>query len=313
MNHPHYPHSFVPPQYLPTPSRTYENEYYFPPRHPGSGSSIQDEFSPEYANAVEQNTTFNQYEEEHTQRLLHVRTRPRERTQSSGPRFGNSSRSASSYTLEHMSPRASRTHSPHVPISGHSERLPETYHEPMPSTPPTSASEARMRKHRFFRVKDSLSLPYTQSLMRSPTANKKLPPPLQLAGSRPYGHDVGAIPINAVSSTAPPARTAGSSGAPSIALSKASYPGVPSSLSNRSYSNSPKQLAPLPRYDPFSRPRADSMSSVIESPVDDFDSDSDDDATPTTPNTRMKRQTTVDNIHARVNYQARILGMGTQL
>jgi len=149
---------------------------------------------------------------------------------------------------------------------------------------------ARLRKFRFPRIKDSLSLSYTQTLTRSPSAKKEPLSPLQLAPTRPHGHKAKVIPVNtsvSAVSTSPERHT--------------------STRSSNSSSSHRMKHAPLSRH------RAESLPSVVENTGEDFDYDSEDDFTPTTPNTRMRRQRTVDNLFAQINYKARALGLGTEL
>lgn len=102
---------------------------------------------------------------------------------------------------------------------------------------------------------------------------------------------------------------------PIASLSHPSFPFAPGSPEPSRSTGS--RLAPLPRYDPYVRPRADSLSAVIEDDRGAFEPPSPDSpVTPTTPRSRqqfLRRMATVDNIHAKINRDARNLGLRTTL
>ncbi|KAF9076034.1 hypothetical protein BDP27DRAFT_1313805 [Rhodocollybia butyracea] len=129
-----------------------------------------------------------------------------------------------------------------------------------------------MHSFRFPRVKNSLSLPYIQKHRRNHTPS--------LASQ--------------VLDIVPPVPAVEQNYSPTLAT----------------IDHGSRRLTPLPRFDPFSRPRADSLSSLVEEreadsrPSQRF-------ATTTSP--RLKQTATVHEIFSKINRQAASLGVTVRI
>ncbi|KAK7059199.1 hypothetical protein VNI00_001826 [Paramarasmius palmivorus] len=169
--------------------------------------------------------------------------------------------------------------------------------------PRSSAQDARAREmyhdQRFGHVRDSLTLPYHQS--RNQAKSKLKPPTLTIQPPSPSSSLRRQVVVDQAGSVSsefgwvigsPPPRKA-----------------EPIKM----YRESPKQLAPLQPFDPYLRPRADSLSAVLED-REVYDAPyAADELTPTTPNTRMRRMKSVNDIFSSINEKAQRLGLKTTI
>uniref|UniRef100_A0A0W0FGB7 Uncharacterized protein n=1 Tax=Moniliophthora roreri TaxID=221103 RepID=A0A0W0FGB7_MONRR len=145
---------------------------------------------------------------------------------------------------------------------------------------------------RFSNIRDSLSLPY----LRNRTKNKPKPPALDL---HPLVHNREREVMD---------------DQPGYSASEFGWIGTPprETLNTKLYRESPKQLAPLPRFNPFARTRADSLSAIVED-RETYELYQEEDMTPTAPNTRMRRMKTVNDLFSRIDEEARTLGLKTSI
>ncbi|KAJ8083715.1 hypothetical protein PM082_002481 [Marasmius tenuissimus] len=151
---------------------------------------------------------------------------------------------------------------------------------------------ARLSSQRFARVKDSLSLPYLQSRPR--TKSKQKPSMLDLPPgiNRPERKIV-------VEQVYP-----------------SQQPSTPPRRAQPAHRESPKQLAPLPPFNPYSRPRADSLTAVVEDrrlcysppPRKNYESNT----THLAPKQQqLRRMNTVNDLFGRIHREAEALGLKT--
>lgn len=134
-----------------------------------------------------------------------------------------------------------------------------------------------MRSFRFPRVKDSISLPYLQNRRRN---------------APPSSHRTSAL-----DDLPPPV--------PQLPQFRNTYPPAIAT------ENSPKHIAPLPRFDPFSRPRADSLSSLVEARSSGVETHTSRRSPSTVRTARSKQIFAVSDIFSNINRQAASLGVKT--
>ncbi|KAG7098959.1 hypothetical protein E1B28_000847 [Marasmius oreades] len=153
---------------------------------------------------------------------------------------------------------------------------------------------ARLNSDRFARVRDSLTLPY---LSRTRTQSKAKPPMLYLPpGINQQDRHVVVEQVY--------------SGSTSNATRRSTPPRKLPPV----HRESPKQLAPLPPFDPYARPRADSLSAVREdrrlcySPPPKKQPERNP-TTHATSDTRLRRMKTVNDLFGRINKRADALGL----
>ncbi|KAJ3721652.1 hypothetical protein C8R42DRAFT_642144 [Lentinula raphanica] len=201
-------------------------------------SPYTDQFSPEYTTAMQQSgfdhmpglaVNEDNAIAKDVERALRARERARSRklTPESIPRSRRMvTTPAQSVKAQEFPP----SHSNKGLISAHATATPLDFQG---ECKPTTSERLRMRSFRFPRVKDSISLPYLQNRPRNAPriSNQRIP---------------------AVGNGPPPV--------PSLLSSRPTY----SSPVLTCADGSPKCIAPLPRFDPFTRPRADSLSSLVE-------------------------------------------------
>ncbi|KAJ3786146.1 hypothetical protein GGU10DRAFT_434071 [Lentinula aff. detonsa] len=239
-----------------------------------------DQFSPEYTTAIHQSvsghfshTMSAPYEGNPITKDVQRALRAQERAHLRKVTLGSSPRNKKVLVARAPSGKPQA-----FPPSWHNTNVsltsPNTVSDSQENRIPTKVERLRMRSFRFPRVKDSISLPYLQN------RRKNTP-------SHPSDIDDTPPPVPPL-----PFRTM-----------------HPSSIATRS---SPKHIAPLPRFDPFARPRADSLSSLVEArSAADIDLPPTRCGPATVRASRLRRVPTVNDLFSNINRQAVSLGMKT--
>ncbi|KAL0578468.1 hypothetical protein V5O48_003517 [Marasmius crinis-equi] len=166
---------------------------------------------------------------------------------------------------------------------------------------PSRSERVRSSSQRFAGIRDSLTLPYLES--RSRTKSKPRPPMLDLPPG--INQPDRKIEVEQVFPTYAAVRH------PSTPPRKA----VPVPLPV--HRESLKQLAPLPPFNPYSRPRADSLTAMVEDrrlcysppPKKNYESYS----TFSVPSKKLRRMNTVNDLFSRIHSRADALGLKTTL
>ncbi|KAJ3882762.1 hypothetical protein F5051DRAFT_435825 [Lentinula edodes] len=266
------------------------------------GPSLQHQFSPEYTMAIHQSSrgpfgrsTSRPYEENDVARDVQYALRAQERA-----RMRKATLESSTHSKRVHSGSSSIAKPQVLPLSdpdvGPATLLDHSLLIPIPKMSPASANAAtdvgpnfqeprhpvtservRMRSFRFPRVKDSISLPYLQNRRRN---------------TPPSSHRTSAM-----DDLPPPV--------PQLPQFRNTYPPAVAT------ENSPKHIVPLPRFDPFSRPRADSLSSLVEARSSGVETHTSRRSPSTVRTARSKQVSAVSDIFSNINRQAASLGVKT--
>ncbi|KAF5368601.1 hypothetical protein D9758_002257 [Tetrapyrgos nigripes] len=227
--HPHH-HRSRTAHAQPYPNPTHQNlqrdgEYLFPPtsRKPplvARHEFHKDQFCPEYNLARMNRGSPNPHEDAEMQRLVQLQARSRERTKSSGA--SSLASQSSGYSVQrpgaYSRPRNSSPSA--LPVYPHSNQYCPEVHtgNRLPETPVDTRSHNFELPSRHINARDSLFLPYTQSLPRcsssSSSSSRKEPPTLQLQLTRPNkssARSTDAVPVSGLPFSVSSGRSATSS------------------------------------------------------------------------------------------------------
>ncbi|KAJ3917595.1 hypothetical protein F5877DRAFT_79785 [Lentinula edodes] len=249
------------------------------------GPSLQHQFSPEYTMAIHQSSrgpfgrsTSRPYEENDVARDVQYALRAQERA-----RMRKATLESSTHSKRVHSGSSSIAKPQVLPLSDPDMSLASAnaatdigsnFKEPRH---PVTSERVRMRSFRFPRVKDSISLPYLQNRRRN---------------TPPSSHRTSAM-----DDLPPPV--------PQLPQFRHTYPPAVAT------ENSPKHIVPLPRFDPFSRPRADSLSSLVEARSSGVETHTSRRSPSTVRTARSKQVSAVSDIFSNINRQAASLGVKT--